>query len=190
MNTFVCIATGPSLTSHQIDYLKGKPVKTMVVNDSYQMLPDADYMYACDNRWWELHIAAVKKTFTGECWTQCKKASANYKLKHITGKHREGLGKDIIHYGRNSGYQAINLSYLLGAKKIILLGYDMQRTNNKSHWFGDHPGKLNTNTDYATFVPAFTRLNEDLKKEGIEVINCTPSSAIECFKKEKLEDVL
>ncbi|HCZ48509.1 MAG TPA: hypothetical protein DCZ11_05850, partial [Gammaproteobacteria bacterium] len=44
-----------------------------------------------------------------------------------------------IHQGGNSGYQALNLAVLLGAERVILLGYDM----HGGHWHGRHGGRLN-----------------------------------------------
>lgn len=100
----------------------------------------------------------------------------------------KGLGLDKIHHGSNSGYQAINLAYLMGADCIILLGYDMHRRNG-NHFFGDHPKKF-TNGDYSSFVPRFDALAKDLAREGVEVINCTPGSALHQFRMESLDCAL
>lgn len=91
-----------------------------------------------------------------------------------------GLGRDCLHYGNNSGYQAINLAYLFGAKRIILLGYDMHAIGPR-HFFGEHPGSLSSGSDYADWIPRFNQLAADLKSEGVEVINCTRSTALHCF---------
>lgn len=188
--TFVCMATGPSLTQEQVDYLKDKPVKLMAINDSYKMNLDADYHYACDTRWWNLHGKEVKDTYKGQSWTQCHKSAELFNIELISGVHKSGLGRDIIHFGSNSGYQAINLAWLLGAKRIILIGYDMQKTGGKAHWFGEHPPSIKTNTNYTSFVPKFTSLAKDLENEKIEVINCSIDTALQCFKRANLEDVL
>lgn len=99
-----------------------------------------------------------------------------------------GLGRDHIRHGSNSGYQAINLAYLLGAGRIILLGYDMGATGN-THFFGAHPKPM-TSGNYTTFVERFTPLAEDLKREGVEVLNCTPQTALTQFTRASLDDVL
>ena len=129
--------------------------------------------------------------FKGELWTQDISASLKYGLNKIEGMRGEGLGKDKVHYGANSGYQAINLAYLFGAKKIILLGFDMKRgENKKAHWHADHPGILNKDVPVKTWIKNFIRLAEDLKVEGVEVINATRDTALECFNKLNLEDAL
>lgn len=103
----------------------------------------------------------------------------------------QGLGKDgLIHTGNNSGYQAINLVYLFGAKIIFLLGYDMQRTDGKSHWHGDHPGNLNRHSNYPKWIENFQKLASDLKEEGVKVVNATRKTALNCFPKQKLEEIL
>ncbi len=91
----------------------------------------------------------------------------------------------MIHQGNNSGYQAINLAYHFGAKRIILLGYDM--TGQGNHWFGKHEGPgLSRNTNYESYVQHF----ETIKPEsyGIEIVNCSRITALNCFPKRRLEN--
>jgi hypothetical protein len=102
----------------------------------------------------------------------------------------KGLGKDHIHGGGNGGYQTINLVYLFGAVKIILFGFDMQLTGKKSHWHGDHPGDLNRDLPVKTFQKNFPALAQDLKAEGVEVINATRETALECFPRMGIEEAL
>jgi len=151
----------------------------------------SDILYACDGDWWDKYIEDVLLKFKGELWTQDIPAASKYGLNRIDGDSGKGLGKNKIHYGANSGYQAINLAYLFGAEKIILLGFDMKRgKENKSHWHGEHPGSLNKEMPIKRWLNNFPKLAEDLKSEGVEVINATKDSALECFKKVKIEDAL
>ena len=98
-----------------------------------------------------------------------------------------------IHQGANSGYQAINLAVHFGAKRIILLGYDMKSgPGGELHHHPDHPTGMN-NPDagnYARWIKNFATMEPDLNRAGVEVINCTPGSALECFPRAHLEDVL
>jgi len=84
----------------------------------------------------------------------------------------------------------MNLAYLLGASKIILLGMDMQKTNGESHWHGEHPGDLNRHSPYSKWVKNFDALARDLYDAGVDVVNATRTTALNCFKKVNLEDVL
>jgi len=93
----------------------------------------------------------------------------------------------LIHHGKNSGYQAINVAYLLGCTRIILLGYDM-KGGPEAHFFGLHPEGLRRCPDYGKFVAAFRSIDPD--EYGIEIINCTPGSALDAFPKRPLDEVL
>ena len=95
-----------------------------------------------------------------------------------------------LYHGHNSGYQAINLAYQFGAKRIILVGYDMQHTDGKTHWHGDHPKSLNNAAGVEKWPKHFTQLAKDLDRVGVEVINCTIQTALTCFKQADLRDVL
>jgi hypothetical protein len=113
-----------------------------------------------------------------------------YGLNYIRLEPLKGLGRDKIHGGGNGGYQTINLAYLFGALRIILLGFDMKFSGNKSHWHGDHPGVLNRDVPVKTFLQNFPALADDLKDEGVEVINATRETALECFPRMGLEEAL
>lgn len=96
-----------------------------------------------------------------------------------------------IHQGSNSGYQALNLAVLFGAIRILLIGFDMKLSETgRRHWFGNHPGKMNKASHYDQFIRAFYTTTADLKRAGVEVLNCTPGSALDAFPIAKLEDVI
>lgn len=155
------------------------------------MAPWADILYACDGPWWEKYFDEALRACTGEFWTVDRSAHLTYGLHLIAGSSSPGLGKDgTIHFGANSGYQAINLAYLFGAVRIVLLGFDMQRTGGKTHWHGDHPGPLNRDCPVRSFAKNFPALARDLAGEGVEVVNATRETALECFPKIRLEDAL
>jgi hypothetical protein len=106
-----------------------------------------------------------------------------------------GLSKldDTINCGSNGGYMQIGLAYLFGARRFLLVGYDMQRApDGRGHWFGDHPGKLANNSPYATFLKRYEPLALDMRYAGCEVINCAPAgmSALQCFPCGNLDEEL
>lgn len=105
-----------------------------------------------------------------------------FMLHNADSDGREGLSErpNAITTGRNSGYQAINIAVLAGAKKILLLGYDMRFKDGKSHWFGDHPVKTPEHS-YKHYAQNFKAMVPQLQKAGVSVINCTPGSLINCF---------
>lgn len=190
-DTWVCIASGPSLTQAQADYCRGR-ARVMVINDGYRMAPWADALYSCDRHWWAHHIDAIRATFAGECWTRNAEAAREFGLYHIVSAKGEGLCREptTINEGHNGGYQAMNLVWHFGARHIVLLGYDMQKTGGKKHWFGDHPGHMDRDAPFAKWIAAFEALARDLAADGCEVINATETSALGCFRRASLEDTL
>jgi hypothetical protein len=202
-DTFVVIASGPSLTQEQVDYCRGK-AKVIVINDNYMRAPWADYLYFCDDKWFKWHKDKDEfKRFKGRKFAQYQIGKGHdrnreklteiyngYNVELIGSKPESGLSidPDVIHTGSNSGYQAINLAYHLGAKRIILIGYDMQLTNGQAHWFGDHPD--NIRSSYDSFKKFYNHMAPHAEELGIEIINCTKKTALTCFSRQKLEEVL
>lgn len=157
----------------------------MVVNDNYRLAPWADWLYACDGAWWKVYANDVRDTFAGECWTRDQAAADKYGLHWIRSASNPGLSVDprVIHEGGNSGYQALNLGVHFGAKRILLLGYDM----GGKHWFGDHPDSLPVQSNYRIFLDNFATLPNDLARAGVEVINCTRDTALTVFPRSTIE---
>lgn len=151
-------------------------------------------MYACDDHWWDIYVQELKLNFAGELWTQSERAAKKYQLNRWPGVSAHGLGKKHIHFGNNSGYQAVNLAYLFGATKIILLGYDMHVEAGKIHFFGNHPyhkqGQGPDNSVMQRWCHNFLQLASDLRHEGVEVINATRSTKLTAFTRMTLEDAL
>lgn len=132
--------------------------------------------------------------FHAELWTQCPNAAPQFGLCRMPSENLKGLGSTpwLIHQGGNSGYQAIGLAHQFGASRVLLLGYDMQRTGGKSHWHGDHPkplgnlGKLLPNK----WVQQMDRLAQDAASRGLDIINCSRETALACFPRRDLQECL
>ena len=157
-------------------------------------MPWADVLYGCDAKWWNEHNGCPG--FQGEKWsshdegTNKKLAEAEkYGLNLVRGSSDAGFSTDpeVICYGSNSGFQAINLAILMGAKEIVLVGFDMRRVDGVSHFFGEHPPPLRVGMDYERFVPHFHRAKVP---DGVSILNATPGSALECFPMVNLSEAL
>lgn len=96
----------------------------------------------------------------------------------------------MIALGRNSGYQAINLAFHFGASTIALVGYDMQHTGGVTHWHGDHPAGMRNASTVKNWLSGFDALAADLRDEGLDVVNCTIETALTCFPRADLRDVI
>ena len=163
-----------------------------MVNTSFRAAPWADVLYACDASWWIQYFREVATQFPGEKWTTSAQARQRFDLRWIYSLDRPGLSRDptFIHEGGNSGHQAIGLAALFGARRIVLLGFDFQRTNGKVHWHGDHPRGLGNGGTFSKWIAAMTPLARDLARANIEVINCTRKTALKCFPQKPIENVL
>lgn len=181
----VIIASGPSLTQNQVDHVKGKAF-TIVVNNCYKLAPWADILYACDEEWWDYY----RPEFNGLKYTVNEDAARKYSLKLLRCKNNIKFSTDpeVLATGGNSGFQAINLAYLLGYRKLYLLGFDYKNSGN--HWHGKHPGDMDKYPNMNSWVYRIHEAKPEMDAAGLEVINCSPDSAIQCFEKRPIFDCL
>jgi hypothetical protein len=126
-----------------------------------------------DRQWWQRYKADVIENFTGKRYS-----NNNVPLVEKV---------DIEHFG-NSGAACINFAAKMGAKRIIMLGYDCQHTGGKSHWHGDHPRGLGNAKLVDKWGVKFGELAKRL--DGVEVINASRATTLTCFKRMSLEDAL
>lgn len=124
---------------------------------------------------------------TGDTW-----AAERYGLQHVDVKPGCGLGEKPgrLYSGLNSGHQAIQWAYHKGAARIILIGYDMQHTGGRRHWHEDHPGGMSNAEGIAGWVKGFTSLARELALRGVQVVNCSEETALQCFERGQLRDYL
>jgi hypothetical protein len=200
-STVVCLASGPSLVAADVDAVKG--LRTIVVNTTYQLAPWADVLYAADDSWWQWERAGVERVFGGMRYSveefPTDKARPRAQRDHraaadvtvlrntgLTGLERDPSG---LRTGQNSGYQAINLAVHLGARRILLLGYDMGKAKDgRKHWHAPH--RADRPSPFFMMRQHFLTLVEPLKAAGVEVVNCSRETAITAFPRRALADAL
>jgi hypothetical protein len=169
-----------------------------VVNDAYKLMPWADALYAADFAWWRTHDGV--KSFAGERWTShsvstqvCDDKSLVahlYDLNFVNARHGKGFSSDpgCIHYGdpEHSGFQAVNLALLMGAPKIVLVGFDYGY-QDKAHFFGNHPENLRQPFahQYGDMARAYRAVETD-----VEIVNATPGSNLKRFPTMELSEAL
>lgn len=197
----IVVASGPSLTKAVADKIHRAQFhgwRAIVVNDAYRMVKSADVLYAADFAWWTAHDGA--RNFLGERWTSHSKSIAvcddkslvagRYDLNFVLAKHGKGFSNDpqCIHYGspEHSGFQAVNLAVLAGAKRIVLVGFDYGY-QAEPHFFGNHPNNLRQpkSHEYADMARAFDSVSTD-----VEIVNATPGSGLKKFPMVDLDEAL
>lgn len=103
-----------------------------------------------------------------------------------TGNLRH-VPRNAIPTGANGGYQAIALALRAGAGLVVLVGYDMRAIDGRTNWHSDSDPHR-TPTDPAWYSSVYLRMFTDLK--DYPVVNATPGSVLNTFKKVDLESVL
>jgi uncharacterized Rossmann fold enzyme len=187
-DTVYVVGGGPSLKGFDFNLLKDKT--TIAINRAFLHLPFAQVLYWSDTRFYEWFAKEIDlfKGIKVTCRPQPKKADIINLLN--TGK----TGLETMAYGLrdggNSGYAAINLAYHLGARKIVLMGFDMQTNGKETHWHEGYSSTANTDTMERLMVPNFSTLVEPLEKRKVKIYNASLDSILTCFPKISLEEAL
>lgn len=181
--TVYIIGGGPSLSDFNWAGLIGK--KTIAINKALLSYPNADILYWTDSRVYGWYKEEFDK-FKGLKYTIRHHPSYTSDVKVLRKSSKFGLedAKDGLCHGNNSGYAAINLAYLLGAKRIVLLGYDMRNEGSKGHYHDGYPVPVTGDNIYKDqFIPGFQILADLLKEKKIEVYNASINSSLKVWQR-------
>jgi len=164
------------------------------VNDAYLLAPWADVCYFADARWWEWHETRPEfMAFSGQKVTieNTGRMVRDPEVFMLHNDGYEGLSEkpNALRTGSNSGYQAVNIAVLAGAKKILLIGYDMRFPGGKSHWHDGHPIKVGEDR-YKQYARTYKSMLAQLTQLGVDVVNCTAKSEISAFRFSTIEKEL
>lgn len=185
MEAFV-LASGPSLTAEDVELVRrwrtgGRQV--YVVNNTWELAPWADVLFAGDAVWLERYGDSV--TF------ECTK---------VTAAKQPPAGWDPVPGGfnwlTNSGAGAICLAIRNGATAVYLLGFDCRKKGGKAHWHPAHGGKLKNGRflkdapNIADWPTIFAQTANFARANGVPVTNCSRVTVLSCFPRASLESVL
>jgi len=171
---------GPSLKQVDLNSIKGRRI--IAINNAYgdpiptrgggshdprrcRYVPRdwVNIVWFGDGRWLEWHIDHLRRFhgLVASCADGMDKVQGLFY--YAKGK-LSGICKepDKVGWNRNSGASAINLAYHLGAKRA----------------------------PYDLYLKHFNTVARDADKLGLEIINCTPGSALSCFPIMPLEEYL
>jgi hypothetical protein len=166
--TWVVLATGPSMSQAVADAVRG--LRVVAVSNAYVLAPWCDALVSTDAGWWRHHPEALA--------LPCRKFGGMPPFKAVEGVERIGASEE------NSGLLGIKAAVMLGAKRVLLCGFDMKG----AHFFGQHKPPLR-NPDRKRF-DAFKRQFANYRPKGVEIINCTLGSGLDVYQKAALEDCL
>lgn len=207
--TCVIFGGGPSLRGFKWDQLVPTQLKFITINDSWRILPSwlKAVNYFCDASWWSMQMQKNPRSLDGHTSFHDLIYRGNWitgsndpmftdhpqvNVLNLTGQRGLELDRSGLRHGSNSGYQAINLAVNLGAKRIILLGYDMKVTGLRTNWHDEArpPAHAYSDTIRDSMLPHFPSIIEPLNQVGVEVINATPDSELKCFPMMSLKEAL
>lgn len=147
----------------------------------------------------------ARNYFKGEGFQYCRITNT-----HTTYKNPIATDFNNFYYQGNSGTMACQVAIMLGYKKIILLGVDQNYTErikgseyignghsvikddnieNENYWFNDYQkkGDVYANPQKDIYhTPAWNSL--PLKVKDIDIVNCSPISTLNCFRKSNIEN--
>ncbi len=174
--TIAIIGGGPSLRGVDLLPLRGKAI-TIAVNNAYELAPWAEYHLFGDRRWWEWHGSKFPADFQGKIISTSRASFNDPRILKMDKTF--GAFSKVPHslYGVDSGTQAVNLAAHLGARRIVLLGFDMGfAPDGEAHWHADHKiPSVETNYIRKFLVQYEAVVLPALASRGVEIVRVTPS---------------
>lgn len=206
--TVFILGGGPSLKGLDPDILMFNRV--IAVNEAgLSLCPWADVLYWADMRWINtfgnidrMHLHRGKFRYTSQSWSVEDIPRARFIPTTVwrdDSKTPPFTTDPNFICGFDGGGRCINLAYHFKVKRVVLLGFDMvdYDVTKESEW---RKGNFHTahlkpplaGQRASRFIPAHNAMAAEIKRLGLdfEVLNATPGSALECWPKVKLEDVL
>lgn len=189
--TVFLIGGGPSASHVDLKLLRGRGV-VVALNDSLRMVSWADAVFTIDDSWVNRRLGMLK-AFKGRKIIAAPREDVVGDIGEFESVERlvgVALSWDprVVHQGGNSGFAAICAAAARGAKRIVLIGYDMVEAG---HWHGGYEWKCRFGVrDYPHWAKAFDAIAPSLARHGVDVINLNNASAIRCFRFAKLGEVL
>jgi hypothetical protein len=162
------------------------------VNNAFELGDWVDVCLFGDVRWLEWNR---RKLVNYAGLMVCCHPSMNESwIKTVVRDSGFGISKtpDKVFWNKSSGGAAINLAVHLGAKNIVLLGFDMfVEPNSKPNWHDEHEVNIDKKeAPYKAMLEAFPVIKEDADKLGVRIINTSLDSEINCFEKMTLQQAM
>lgn len=177
-------------------YLTSLHSKNVIGTNVAFMLGDwISVFYFCDARFFREHHKAIEEfpNLKVTCVSHLDREIQPFAvdIKRLKRDYKPGLSMkvDTIHWNHNSGAAAINFAILAGAKRILLLGFDMNSQESKTHWHSVYKNNTPKNS-FTRSLKKFPEIAKAAKKRGVEILNVSPTSALDCFPRVSLKEVL
>ncbi|MCP4475394.1 MAG: hypothetical protein GY821_12680 [Gammaproteobacteria bacterium] len=177
-STVYVLGGGNSLLKEELHLIEDQRV--IGVNCSFLLGDWVDVCWWGDPRWFDWNKEKLSE-FGGLKVCCCESLRKRPEIKVLRRGKPMGfdLRSDFISWNLSSGVAAINLAFHFGAKRIVLLGFDMSVSDDgENNWHDLHKVKDTTRDPYPRFLEAFPHIKRDAATEGVEIINSTMCSMI------------
>lgn len=178
------LGNGPSLSMSSIIDLN--PRYVIAVNSAIRLCPDAYVLFSRDSSWCQKFPTLIDSAWSTLKVTANMEAAKDRGMLLVRMERRESfaaVGNPAIRYGISSGHAAVSLAIAMGAKEIVLYGFDCRFVKvdgeDRSQWHRDYEEPRRE--VYATFVRGWHGWNAAAKAVGVLIRNATPGSAITEF---------
>lgn len=187
------VGGGPSLRG--FDFLRLPADRTIVVNRAFESMPQAAILFSMDSFYYREATrkpATDPRQFPGlKVWLDTHGFPFQNVLL-VKSRGECGLSESLklgLYHGANSGYGAVGLAACLGANPIYLLGFDLNPSRWLEHFHSGYVMKT-AREKVARYIKNFEALAPLLEARGVNVRNLSPTSALECFQKVPVDEVL
>lgn len=192
--TVTLIGGGPSHAAADLDQLRGH--RFIAVNSSCRKVrpiatPD-DPLYFSDNSW-NVNRPDLAADWPGPVITcnRHTKARLGDTVRRLDVMEiTERFGAMVDHVQASSGHIAACLAALMGARRIVLLGFECQAVDGRTHGHNDYHQLDDLPTFTERFIPGWRGLAPVFLRMGVEVVNASPQSAVQCFPMATLAEAL
>lgn len=174
----VVVGAGPSAAKTPLEMARGK-ARVVAVNESWRLVPWADVLFAMDGAWWVDNRGVPQ--FAGRRVTSSPHATKMFGLDCFSCN------------GATSGLRSIYLAERLGAKPILLVGFEMHPRTGV-HWHPPHSSRVGLRNpgknEMKIWREDIERVASKFAARGTRIINTTPGSALTCFPHLPFEQAL
>jgi len=192
-DTAIVCGTGPSITPEIIKAVDNSGHRVFGANRAWEIFK-CDVVHGCNYQFWDHHWPQIKDQ-PFDKWTTRPELEGKYPgLNYIEERWEDGLSTEqnwiSAHHG--TGPQLVNIAYLYGCTRLLLVGWDMRylgktgpSTYTRRRYLDEDPLTLNhwPRTGEKGEHTGLIKEMETIHPEdyGIEIINCTKDSAMHCF---------
>lgn len=157
----------------------------IAINAAGYAVPWADLLLFIDHTFFQAHSHMVR-AFDGAVWTLSRKTHADHPeipRLMMAGEPLLGAGEHPIRMSANSGQTGLATAISLGAKRVVMLGFDYKlapdgASHSHPHYGG--PNKKAVGDHWLDFIKGW---GQQARAAGVFVLNASPDSAIDEFMK-------